>query len=175
MKILVLSLVLLSLGALAGETATVYRTVDEKGVVSFSDMPPLPGVEAEELTIDFASPQSAQEYQRQLEAMRETTDRMVADRRAREKHRAEMREIAAKAAAAERPAQPGYVENDNGGLYTPVWGYYRYPRVQPPWRPGYRPGPGYPVVPTPYPVVDLRSWAAEHNSQLMRPIFPRNR
>lgn len=112
--------------------ATVYKTVDENGVVSYSDTAPAIEQEAEVMVIDVPAPQDSESAQEQLEAMRETTDRMVADRQQREKHRAEMRKLQAE-------SEPQVIEYgapaDSGGIYT---GYYPYPV--------YRPRPTHPIA-----------------------------
>jgi hypothetical protein len=71
---------------------TVYKTVDQYGVVSFTDIRPNSAGPVETLVIDVRQPQLNDTDQQRLSALRETTDRMAADRREREKHRAEMRQ-----------------------------------------------------------------------------------
>ena len=149
----------------AGLATTVYKTVDENGVVSFSDKPPAEN--AEVLKISTPPPQAPEEYIANLEAMRETTDRMARDRREREKHRAELKEIAARDAARQAQQQPIYTD-----YYPGYSGAYRN-RGRPPYRPGYRPKPEHPIVhpplrPAPGPFRPL-------NSQLMRPMLPSSR
>jgi TolA-binding protein len=118
--------------------ATVYKTVDENGVVSYSDTAPASEQEAEVMVIDVPASQDSESAQEQLEAMRETTDRMVADRQQREKHRAEMRKLQAE-------SEPQVIEYgapaDSGGIYT---GYYPYPVYRPGG--GYRPRPTHPIA-----------------------------
>ena len=148
----VLSLVLV--GTLAS-AETVYKTVDEQGVTSFSDTPPEGQAKVEVLNIDVPPPQDPETYKEQLAAMRETTDRMAEDRREREKHRAELRAEKAK-------EQPQYSYQQNPYPYYYGSGYRRV--VRPPWRPKpelpiYRP----PIHP------DLINIDAP-NSQLMRPL-----
>lgn len=166
---------------------TVYRTVDENGVVSFSDTPPEGDPMVESITIDTPQPQSPEASRQRLEDMRETTDRMAADRREREKHRAEMRELQARSQPTTQP-QPVY----SGGYYDDYYPVVTSRRVHSrryygstPWRPGHRPdvgirpprpehpiarpplrpGIGYRPVNPPQGNVNLGS-----NSQLMRPI-----
>ena len=92
------------------------------------------------MVIDVQDPDDSESTQAQLEAMRETTDRMVADRQQREKHRAEMRKL-----QAESEPQPQVVEYgapvDNSSIYT---GYYPYPVYRPGG--GYRPRPTHPIA-----------------------------
>ncbi len=109
--------------------ATVYKTVDENGVVSFSDAPPKGDEPVETLEIDARAPVLTQTEQAQLDAMRETTDRMVADRQQREKHRAEMRQqqVDSQARATENVAPGAY-----NGTYP---AYYPYPVYIPVGRP----------------------------------------
>jgi len=117
---------------------TVYKTLDENGVVSYSDTPPVEEVPVETMVIDVQAPQLNETAQDQLEAMRETTDRMVADRQQREKHRAELRQQ-----QAQSQAPPQVVQYTNPDSYTGISsGYYPYPV----YRPGHRPRPGHPSV-----------------------------
>ena len=84
------------------QAATVYKTVDEDGVVSFSDTKPISEEPVETLKINAQAPPVSAEEKQRLEDMRETTDRMAADRMARDKQRADLRQQQAQAA----PAQP---------------------------------------------------------------------
>ena len=116
--------------------ATVYRSVDANGVVSFSDTQPADAAEVETLVIEVQQPQLTETEQERLEAMRETTDRMAADRQAREQQRAELRQQAARQQAAQPPTT--YVI-DSGGY--PL--YYPYIVRRPGW---YRPRPDHPIA-----------------------------
>ena len=89
---------LVLLCCLPAGAATVYRTVDENGVVSFSDMRPAGDTPVETMVINAQAPQVSEAAQQRLQDMRETTDRMATDRMAREKHRAEMRQLQAQGA-----------------------------------------------------------------------------
>lgn len=75
-------------GALPALGATVYKSVDSEGKVSFSDTPPAAGTATEVIetrdTHTSPDPDSAE----RLQQMRETTDRLRADRLARERERA---------------------------------------------------------------------------------------
>lgn len=166
-----LLLILVLAGGAAAQN-TVYKTVDEDGVVSFSDQPPTTGQAAETLTIDTPAAQPTGEYSKNLEAMRETTDRMAQDRMAREKHRAEMRELASRQAQQAPTYQdPGYTS------YYPSTYSRSYRReYRPPWYwGGHRPRPEHPIArppmrpqPTPHP------GSLQNNAQLMRPIVSDN-
>ena len=151
---------------------TVYRTVNEDGVVTFSDQPPDTDVPVETLTIDTPATQPTDDYSHNLEAMRETTDRMVEDRRAREKHRAEMRELAARTA---EPKQPEHRQPDESD-YSPATYSRSYRReYRPPWYwQGHRPRPQPPIARPPLRPRPLPSGALENNAQLMRPIVSDN-
>ncbi len=171
MRTLPLLLILSVYSAMAAAQATVYKTVDEHGVVTFSDTPPAGGEEAERVEINAPPPSSTGEYEANLEAMRETTDRMAADRREREKHRAEMRELQARTDAYQNSPEPEPYNYDRYVTgYGTGWGNYRPGR--PPWRPGYRPRPEQPIARPPHrPVPPVRP--TDNNSQLMRPITGR--
>ena len=150
--------------------ATVYKTVDENGVVTFSDTPP--ATEAvEEVQINVQEGLSPEESAARLEEMRETTDRMAEDRREREQHRAELRESQARSAqaSAEPPRQE---QSYTGPLYTdyyPVYPpYYRPPHHYPGHPPGYRPRPEHPIARPP--MRPPGPPPGSSNSQLMRPL-----
>ena len=142
---------------------TVYKTVDENGVVSFSDSSTQ---EAEVVHIATPPVQPAGDQTANLEAMRETTDRMAADRREREKHREELKELASTPL---NPAAPDYIDSYS----TAVGGGYYYPSGRPPWRPGYRPKPEHPIVRPP--LSHAGSTFRGNNSQLMRPMLSNGR
>jgi hypothetical protein len=124
---------------LPGQAATVYKTVDEDGVVSFSDTKPISDEPVETLKINGQAPPVSADEQQRLEDMRETTDRMAADRMAREKQRAELRQQQAQAS----PAQPDYTDYmGSSSRNSDNYGYYGYP-VR---RPVLRPIPVHPIV-----------------------------
>ncbi len=138
-------LALAVLCAVPAVATTVYKTVDENGVVSFSDARPEGESPVETVVIDAQQSQlSPEEQQQRLEDMRETTDRMAADRMAREKHRAEMRQLQAQRAP--RESQSSYPE-----YYEPrviYSGYSSYRNRRPGWN--NRPRPGHPIARPPY-------------------------
>ncbi|MGB5441270.1 MAG: DUF4124 domain-containing protein [Gammaproteobacteria bacterium] len=107
--------------------ATVYRTVDANGVVRFSDSKPESDAPVETLVIDTPAPQPGDISRQRLRAMREISERMAADRMAREKHRLELRLLEAQI---QPPQQPAYQPDDSPVYFTyPLGysGYYNYP------------------------------------------------
>lgn len=147
--------------AAVGHSATVYKTVDENGVVSFSDTPPGDSSSVEVLQITPALSNSPEEYAAWLEQMRETTDRMASDRREREEHRAKLREARARTAAYQEP-QPQVAAAD-----TNV--YYPYNRLVP--RPYWRRNHGTNSHPAIHPPLkSARIGTGSSNAQLMRPL-----
>jgi len=156
-------LLLCSTTALA---TTVYKTVDENGVVSFSDTPQ--EKDAEVLKISTPEPQSPEEHLANLEAMRETTDRMAEDRREREKHRAELKELAARNQAPQYPPQQNYSD-----YYYPINSRSYRRHGQPPYDPGYRPKPEHPIAHPP--LLPNGGGNRSTNSQLMRPMVSSRR
>ena len=137
-RVVVVIALLSALWGGAASAATVYKTVDEMGVVSYSDTPPAEEVPVETMVIEVQAPELSETAQEQLEAMRETTDRMVADRQQREKHRADMRQQQ----LAHQP-QPQVVEYTTPATYSGTYPvYYPYPV----YRPGHRPRPGHPIA-----------------------------
>lgn len=153
------------LGGTPGITATVYKTVGENGVVSFSDTPIEGATPIETLQVTAPMAQSPEEYLHQLEAMRKVTDRMASDRREREKHRAQLKESSARAASYRAPEPAQYTQYaDYFPRYTRR---HHWRQGHTPLRPGYRPKPVHPIA------VPLRHGArviGSSNSQLMRPL-----
>lgn len=148
------------------QSATVYKTVGEDGVVSFSDTPPTGDVATEVMEVASPTPQSAETYLEQLSAMREVTDRLASDRREREKHRAELKALNARTQAYETPIQPAYRQYSD---YYPS-SIRRYRRaVRYPWFPGHGPKPVHPIVRPP--LLSGLGGAGSSNSQLMRPML----
>ena len=166
---------LLLLAAAPAPAATVYKTVDAKGVVTYSDTPPAGEIEVETLVIDVQSAPPSEGVQEQLEAMRETTDRMVADRQQRERHRADMRKLQSESRpqVIDNTAPAGY-----DGTYTGYYPYnYPYPvyRPRPGHRPGYRPDGGHwprpplrPLPPVHIPAEDIISPGYDYPASLIR-------
>ena len=108
---------------------TVYKSVDDSGAVSFSDTRPAGDIPVETMVIEVPTPPSSDLAGQRLQDMRETTDRMAADRMAREKHRAELRQLGAQEYA--QKSSPDLTEYyDTTTAYT---GYY------PSWRRPHRP------------------------------------
>ena len=138
----VLSALLVMLYCLPGQAATVYRTVDENGVVSFSDTPPAGDAPVETMKINAATPQVSPEEQQRLEDMRETTDRMAADRREREKQRAQLRQEQSQSQNVAQ--QPDYT--DYMGYSTGRNRIYRGPIRRPGLRPGNGARPVHPIA-----------------------------
>jgi len=157
------------LHCLPGDAATVYKSIDDRGVVTFSDSPPVDGTFVETVEIDIPVSPDGGQTQPRLEDMRETTDRMAADRMAREKHRAEMRELQAKTEAMQTPQ---YYPADE--YYPAVYtgGYYNYgypPRRH--YRRGGHVRPEYPVGRPPLrPPVDA-AYEDRFPAPHIRPLF----
>ncbi|EED32315.1 hypothetical protein NOR53_3353 [gamma proteobacterium NOR5-3] len=166
MKIVLAFALLLSPSLLA---QTVYKTVEE-GVTTFSDSPPQTGA-AEVLSIEVPPAADDGLLEERLAEMRETTDRMAEDRRQREQHRAELREIQQTASVPPPATEPtGTLTTGWEGSYWP--GYVRPIRPRPPIR------PGPPVRPQPLPASQtVPGWSVMQpgNSQLMRPVVSSRR
>ena len=149
--------------------ATVYRTVDDNGVVSFTDIRPAGEVPVETLVIDARAPQVSEAERQRLQDMRDTTDRMAADRMAREKHRAELRQLQAQTQAQYQPPQEYPADNNPvyWGYSSEYSGYYNYPARRP-WKRRHRPRPEHPIARPP-----LRLPAQGHSSNI-RTSLPGN-
>jgi hypothetical protein len=90
--------------ALPALGATVYKSVDADGKVSFSDTPPPAGSATEVIETRDTDASPDPDAAERLQQMRETTDRLRADRLAREQARA----------LPPAPAYPAYPEQDDG-------------------------------------------------------------
>lgn len=167
-----LLIALLTLGSGLVWAQTVYKSIDDNGNVTFSDTPPADSSATEQLELNVPTPQSPEEQAQSLEDMRETTDRMAADRREREKHRAEIKELNARkqaVAAVERQQNESTVDD----YYTTVPGYTtRSRRYYGPQRPGYSPIPVHPIARPPLRPMPREGFS--NNSQLMRPMVSGN-
>lgn len=145
--------------------ATVYKTVGADGVVSYSDTRPLQEGEVETLEIDVRSPELTETERERLAAMRETTDRMVADRQQREKHRAELRQEQLREPV-QYPA-PVYPQNSGSSGAYPYPVYYPYPVLRPgAWG---KPRPVHPIARPPFrPMTNPGSPAHDYPASLIR-------
>lgn len=151
---LIPSLLLCSLPLAA---ATVYRSVDENGVVEFSDTHPADAPFAQKLHIDTPAPQPDALQQQHLEEMRKTTDRMAADRMAREKHRAELRELETRSQPQLPSTEPDtiYIGGYRGGGRRHFPGYdLRLHPEYPVARPPLHPSAGHPSAGRPATIYD---------------------
>jgi len=164
-QLLALTLTLFVAGT-AG-AATVYRTVDRHGAVSFSDTPPAhAAIPAQELHIDTNSNNSDPDAAKRLAAMRETTERMIASRMARERHRAELRKLAAETDLSRAAVDAPYPQQDNTVYQEPLYlTPYRRHHV------GHRSQPSLQTTPTPrrssYPASLIR----RHYNPQVRQVF----
>jgi hypothetical protein len=124
---------------LPGFAETVYKSVDDSGAVSFSDTRPTGDILVETVVIEVPASPSSDLTEQRLEDMRETTDRMAADRMAREKHRVELRQLDAQKYA-QKSSQDLTEYYDTTTTYS---GYYPYPARRA-WR---RPNrPAHPIA-----------------------------
>lgn len=137
--------VLLLLTCLPTGAATVYKTVDADGVVSFSDTEPTDATVVEVVEIDVTEPQESATDKQRLEDMRETTDRMVADRQARETHRAELRQQRAQSQPQSQVVEYGSEYDSYSEGYYGGYSGYPYP-VRRPGRGWRKPRPTHPIV-----------------------------
>ncbi|MFT4614941.1 MAG: hypothetical protein ACI9NT_002093 [Bacteroidia bacterium] len=110
--------------------STVYRTVDEHGAVYFSDTPPVGLIRVDTLEINTATPLQSEATEERLQAMRETTDRMVADRMARERHRSEIRKLGSEPDL--NRAALASVPTEQDRYYSEPYSYRVYPPLRRP-------------------------------------------
>lgn len=172
---LVALLLLCSQPALA---TTVYKSVDDSGVVNFSDTLIEENVLLEEVEIRNEANPSDEDVQQRLDDMRTTTDRMAADRMAREKHRAEMRELAAKSNASRAPDYYYPANYDYGPVYSGS-GYYDYSyrgNYRRDYRKHGRVRPRHPIARPPLRPQTRPSYRDNFPAPHIRPLFtPRTR
>lgn len=152
MRATTLLLVTLAGASLGSAAATVYKTVDADGHVTYSDQPPKSGAEAERIEIPAYQPARSEEDAARTDAMRAVTERMREDRLERERVRAE--------AAARQyyppPAEQRSERRDSGywvPLYYPL--YPRWPHRPPVARPPLRPEPY--TTSNPFPPRNLKA------------------
>ena len=137
--------------------ATIYKSVDAKGRVTYSDQLPIETTLVDILEYTETAPTLAADDAERLAEMRETTDRMAADRREREASRAKARE--------DRVAtQTVLVQQEP--YYYPVYGRRRHhPVIRPPI---HRPLPiGQPAIRSQYPAKLVR----QHYSSAAARVF----
>jgi len=152
-----LILISLLLAALPGLADTVYKSVDSAGNVSYSDQPPTDAVELEVMEFREPAPTRSAEDAARLAEMRETTDRMAADRREREQARAQAR----------REAQPAPVYQEYYPVVLHRRGYYDYQR---PHHPILRPPQAYrPIAPGQYPAKLVRQHYTGKAAEVFNP------
>ena len=152
---------------LPGQAATVYKTVDDNGVVSYSDTRPPEDIPVETVEIDTQVPQDSALAQQRLQDMRETTDRMAADRMAREKHRAQMRQLQAQAQPRYDYQYPRESQRQYVGFSSGYSGYYNYPSR--PWRRTHKRRPRQPIARPP-----LRQHGHDNHPSMIRTSLPGN-
>ena len=124
---------------------TVYKTVDAEGKVTFSDQPPAASQVAEILHFNSPEPVADHVLRERIELMRQATDRMVADRLAREAARAERRRV--------NPAPSTTVVYQDSDIWPIYRGRPHRPWVRPP---GHRPPSVRPPVHPPQPLPSFR-------------------
>jgi hypothetical protein len=120
------------LGCLPCAAATIYKSVDDKGRVSYSDQMPAADSLVDVLEYGETAPTLAADATARLAEMRASTDRMAADRREREESRARARLERRQRAT----QQVVLVEQET---YYPVYGRRYHPIIRPPIRPSIRP------------------------------------
>lgn len=124
-QLLCLLLILQGMPVLA---TTVYKSVDSSGHISFSDQPPISGTLVEIREYKDPAPVSSAVDTARLQAMREVTDRMAADRREREAARLAARRLKYEQQVAQEP----YYDYPYYGGYTGSYHRRHRPGIRPP-------------------------------------------
>ncbi len=125
---------------------TIYKSVDAQGRVSYSDQRPVETTLVEILEYTETAPTLAADDAARLAAMRETTDRMAADRREREASRARLRRERGTTQIVQVQQEPYYLPSYGRRVHRPV--------IRPPI---HRPLPvGQPAIRSQYPAKLIR-------------------
>lgn len=175
-------LVVLASTAALADGVVVYKSTGPDGKVSYTDHPPAssPGHTIEVLLLpagpDDSDWRAARErVQAELEASRDITDRMAADRREREEARrqaAREREARTYQEWLRSQSQPGYQ-----AVPELVWGWpaYGYSPGRHPGKPGYPGYPGRPDKPGPKPGPRTPSTGSGSGSMSASDLINRSR
>jgi hypothetical protein len=159
---------ILFLQVLPTAATTVYKSVDERGRVSFSDQPPTQGTLVEITEYSDPTPTTSALDRERLQAMREATDRMAVDRREREASRLAARRLKLEQQAAEIPVEayydPPYYVGNYSRHYRRVRPGHGLPGVRPP---GVRP-PGLKPHPLPIRPVSGPAIVSQYPAKLVR-------
>jgi len=140
MRVLILAVA--AVVAVPVAAATVYKTVDAAGNVGFSDQPPPAGIAFEAIQMPESQAASDSDAAQRLQQMRETTDRMRADRLEREQARAARPPVVP---YARPPSAEEREDDDRDVLLVPYYPPYD------PWHHGHRPHPRPPYAGQPAP------------------------
>ncbi len=150
--------------ALPLSASTIYKSVDERGRITYSDQPPPVSELVDILEYREPVPVPEGETLARLQAMREVTDRMAADRREREAARAEQRK--------QQAQESQTVVYQNPGNYYPLYGrryYQRPPLLRPPH---VRPPITGPAIRSDYPAKLVRRHYAGAAARVFNPGTP---
>jgi hypothetical protein len=101
--------------------ATIYKSMDARGRVTYSDQPPLASTVVEILEYSETAPTLAADDAARLVEMRETTDRMAADRREREASRTRIREQRVTTQIVQVQQEPYYYPVYGRRLHRPIF------------------------------------------------------
>ncbi len=103
--------------------ATIYKSVDAQGRVTYSDQPPVESTVVDILEYTETAPTLAADDAARLAEMRDTTDRMAADRREREAGRARVRQQRVTTQIVQVQQEPYYypvyVRRRHHGIFRP--------------------------------------------------------
>ena len=139
--------------------ATIYKSVDAQGRVTYSDQLPVDTTVVDILEYTETAPTLAADDAARLAEMRDTTDRMAADRREREASRARVRE--------DRVASQTVVVQQEP-YYYPVYGRRRHRAIIRP--PIHRPLPlGHSAIRSQYPAKLVRQHYTSTAARVFNP------
>jgi hypothetical protein len=100
---------------------TIYKSVDARGRITYSDQVPVETTVVEILEYTETAPTLAADDVARLAEMRETTDRMAADRREREASRARIREQRVTTQIVQVHQEPYYYPVYGRRLHRPIF------------------------------------------------------
>jgi hypothetical protein len=149
-----LLLILSLLMCLPCTAATVYKSVDVRGRVTFSDTPPEQAVSVEILDVQAPTADDPEYYLQRMAVMTDVTDKIAAARVQREQLRLASRNSRSDYGSGQPAApQEGYYN----GYYNPVRRHHRR-----------HPYPGHPIVNPPHPPLRGPALVNQYPASLVR-------
>jgi hypothetical protein len=146
--------------------ATVYKSVDLRGRVTFSDTPPAQAVSVETLEVQVQSAADPELYLRRMAVMSELTDKIAAARVQREQQRlASRKQRAEPGPGAPAARQDVYYDGYYSGYYNSYYNSYYNPVRR---RHRLNPYPVHPAARAPHPPLRGPALVNQYPASLVR-------